>query len=71
MTRQEEFIKGVLEAVEENIERRHTENMQAYYGKVLATPTVEDLEKLKLKKQALMMSRDIISDVLKQTLGGK
>jgi AAA+ superfamily predicted ATPase len=65
---QAKFIEGLLGEIEANIERRHQENMQAYYNKVLAIVSEEDLDKLKLKKQALMMSRDIIDEVLKQTL---
>jgi len=65
---QKEYIEGVIARVELNIERRHAENMKAYYSKVLGEITAEDLAKLQLKKQALVMSRDIIVEVLKETL---
>lgn len=65
----QKFIESVLEQVETNIERRHLENMKGYYNKLLHEITIEDLEKLKLKKQALVISRDIIAEVLKETIG--
>jgi hypothetical protein len=68
MTNHSEYVDGVIEKVDTSIERRHTENMKAYYSKVLGEITADDLAKLQLKKQALVMSRDIIIEILKETL---
>ena len=70
MTSSKQFIDSLRERIQLNIERRHRENMEAYYTKVFNITTGDELETLKLKKQALIFTESILMDVLNETIGG-
>lgn len=70
MTSSKQFIDSLRERIQQNIERRHRENMEAYYTKAFNITTGDELETLKLKKQALIFAESILMDVLNETIGG-